>query len=223
MKQSGIHSAFGLSIFSHLLIIAVTFIIAKQSAVNRPVSPYTVTLVDSVIQTGSQAESSSEKTVSVDKDKKLDQQKKETAIRKSNDDNIVKDRIDAMYAKKKLERLVSLRRVVEIGSHKTEIKTDGTKSVVQGKGMHSTSITGDYYSMVIQKIRQQWIFPESADAELETVISIRISRDGRITIDRVEKSSGNPLFDRSAIRAITNSSPLPPPPQDMEVGVRFRP
>jgi len=77
--------------------------------------------------------------------------------------------------------------------------------------------------MVISKIRQHWIFPEAGNKDLLAIISIRIAKDGRIIVDKIEKSSGNPLFDRSALRAINSASPLPPPPEEIEIGVRFRP
>jgi len=40
---------------------------------------------------------------------------------------------------------------------------------------------------------------------------------------RIEKPSGNVLFDRSALRAIAKASPVTPPPYEMEIGVRFYP
>ncbi|MDP2753115.1 MAG: energy transducer TonB, partial [Nitrospirota bacterium] len=59
--------------------------------------------------------------------------------------------------------------------------------------------------------------------DLEAIISIKIKRDGAITAQRIEKSSGNTLFDRSAIKALAKASPLSPPPYEMEIGVRFYP
>ena len=58
---------------------------------------------------------------------------------------------------------------------------------------------------------------------LEAIISVKILKDGTVIVQRVEKSSGNTLFDRSAIRALAKASPLPPPPYEMEIGVRFYP
>jgi len=39
-----------------------------------------------------------------------------------------------------------------------------------------------------------------------------IDRDGSIRDARVESASGNGLYDRAALRAILESSPLPPLP-----------
>ena len=81
----------------------------------------------------------------------------------------------------------------------------------------------DYYARITKEIWQQWIFPETGDKNLEAIISIRIMRDGTVQVSRVEKSSGNSLFDKSALRAISKASPVTPPPHEMEIGVRFYP
>ena len=64
--------------------------------------------------------------------------------------------------------------------------------------------------------------------DLETIIAIRIARDGRIVDIQIEKTSGNLELDNSALRAITKANPFPPMPPDFEkdifeVGVRFSP
>jgi protein TonB len=43
-----------------------------------------------------------------------------------------------------------------------------------------------------------------------------IGRDGTVTGLKVEKSSGNALYDQAALRAITDATPLPPLPDDFK-------
>ena len=43
-----------------------------------------------------------------------------------------------------------------------------------------------------------------------------IRRDGKITGLAVEKTSGNPLYDQAAMRAITDATPFPPLPDDFK-------
>jgi colicin import membrane protein len=81
----------------------------------------------------------------------------------------------------------------------------------------------DYYAKIMGEIKQQWIWTGTGEKDLEAVISIKILRDGTTLIKRIEKSSGNDLFDRSAVKALTKANPLPPPPYEMEIGVRFYP
>jgi TonB family protein len=88
-----------------------------------------------------------------------------------------------------------------------------------------------YYNLLWQRIRSVWVLPEEAlggKKNLETIIAIRIARDGQIEDIQFEKKSGNPYLDESALRAIKKANPLPPLPSDIEgdkfdVGVRFTP
>jgi colicin import membrane protein len=88
-----------------------------------------------------------------------------------------------------------------------------------------------YYNMIWQRIRSVWVLPEEAlrgQKNLETIIAIRISRDGEIEDIQFEKKSGNAYLDESALRAIKKANPLPPLPPGFEgnkfdVGVRFTP
>jgi TonB family protein len=88
-----------------------------------------------------------------------------------------------------------------------------------------------YYNLIWQRIRSAWVLPEGVlggKKDLETIIAIRIAKDGRIEDIQFEKKSGNPHLDESALRAIKKANPLPPLPPGFEgdkfdVGVRFTP
>jgi len=88
-----------------------------------------------------------------------------------------------------------------------------------------------YYNLIWQRIRSVWVLPEEAlggKKNLETIVTIRIAKDGQIEDVQFEKKSGNPYLDESALRAIKKANPLPPLPPGMEgdkfdVGVRFTP
>ncbi len=88
-----------------------------------------------------------------------------------------------------------------------------------------------YYDLIWQRIRSVWVLPEEAlkgKKNLETIIAIRIAKDGQIEDIQFEKKSGNAYLDDSALRAIKKANPLPPLPSGMpedkfDVGVRFTP
>jgi len=147
--------------------------------------------------------------------------------KKESDTTIVKNRIGELKAIQKLERLAALRKIVDIGAEQSAVQSKNSSGAasrnnITGSGGSSAG-GSDYYSLVEGKIRQQWIYPEMLGAALQTVVLIRVAKDGGITIEKVEKGSGNQLFDRSVLRAITLASPLPPPLKEMEIGLRFRP
>ncbi|MCK5427602.1 MAG: TonB family protein [Thermodesulfovibrionia bacterium] len=129
------------------------------------------------------------------------------------------ERIRAISAlSKKREKSRTKLREIEIGKEKAPDMPAG------GVGIPGTG-TGDdtdyYYSIVSQKIWQHWFYAHSRSSGLEVIISIRIDKDGEVISQEIEKFSGDVLFDRSAIKAISKASPFPPPPEELEIGVRF--
>jgi TonB family protein len=87
-----------------------------------------------------------------------------------------------------------------------------------------------YYSLIWEKIRKGWVLPSMipGSEELETIIAIKIQKDGEIIAIDYEKRSKNPHFDESALRAIKKANPLPPIPPEyqggsLELGIRFHP
>ncbi|MEK6375645.1 MAG: energy transducer TonB [Acidobacteriota bacterium] len=87
-----------------------------------------------------------------------------------------------------------------------EIPVGGTGAVVEG----------DFpYTIYIERMRtligQHWYRPQAAPGIATTVYFV-IERDGTVRDARSESESGNGTFDRAALRAILESSPLPPLP-----------
>jgi TolA protein len=78
-----------------------------------------------------------------------------------------------------------------------------------------------YYQIISQKIWQHWFYSDVHASGLEVIISIKIDKQGRVVSKEIEKFSGDVLFDRSALMAIKKASPFPPPPKEMEIGIRF--
>ncbi len=75
---------------------------------------------------------------------------------------------------------------------------------------------GDAYLGLVQsKIGRRW-HPSAASTagrpSLEAVVSFRIGSRGQVLTPELFKSSGLSIFDRSALRAVMESNPLPPPP-----------
>lgn len=89
----------------------------------------------------------------------------------------------------------------------------------------------NYYNTVWHRIKEEWILPPSLleeSQDLETVIVIKVQRDGGIVERWFEKKSGSPMYDESAMRAIQKANPLPPFPEELEedfleIGIRFHP
>ncbi|HIJ60645.1 MAG TPA: TonB family protein [Nitrospirae bacterium] len=148
---------------------------------------------------------------------------KETVRRepaKKDDDKIVQDRISEMIAKKRIEKLVATRSNIDLASSSksSPIATNKRGSSTQGQSK------GDYLSLVRAKIMERWVYPETIDKDLEAIITIKIKKDGTVQLIGIEKSSGNRLFDRTALSAISSIQNLPSPPEGIEeLGIRFKP
>lgn len=228
-----IYHAFTFSVVIHIFLFITAFFLIKHSDTHKKVQPYIVSLVDDMkYSTAAPSDGLQDKAVKMP-EPKINQSptpSRQQAAQKAEksgkqDENIIKERIAALEAKKKIEKIVALRKVIDIEGQRNVAKGAPQKSSDKAApaGSISASAGSDYYSMIVKRIRQEWIFPENLDRNLEAIISIKIAKDGSIKIDKIEKSSGNPVFDRYALRAINKASPLPPPPHAMEVGVRFYP
>jgi TonB family protein len=89
-----------------------------------------------------------------------------------------------------------------------------------------------YYLRQIQsKISERWSPPRASAAGGErAVVMFEIGRDGQIKEPKLERESGNALYDQSALRAVVDASPFPPLPGEFKAsslrihfGFEFRP
>ena len=73
---------------------------------------------------------------------------------------------------------------------------------------------GWYRSAVTQALYARWQRPLVAGltARVEVRVGFQIQRDGSVRGLRIEQPSGVPILDRSALRAVSDASPLPPLP-----------
>jgi TonB family protein len=227
MRGPSLQKTTALSFVLHLTVFFMAFLILKQP--NHIISPppYIVSLVSpDVLNSINEAPDTSKESIAISNIPKKDIKeitKKEKDIKRitKKEEEMVEKRISAITTKKKIEQIVGLRRSIislkAIGNKRSS--NPQTTSIYTDKG----TMFDNYYSKITREIWQQWVFPYTGQKDIETIISIRILKDGTITAQRIEKSSGNALFDRSAIKAIAKASPLSPPPYEMEIGVRFYP
>ncbi len=219
MRGPSLQKTTALSFGLHLTVFLIAFLILKQP--NHIISPppYIVSLVSpDVLSRINEASDTSEESVTISNIPKND--KKEITKKEK---ETVEKRIDALAAKEKLKKLAEFRsRFLSLKA--SEFNRKGTsKTTANSQASRKSGLFDDYYSKITREIWQQWVFPDTGQKNFEAIISIRILKDGTITAQRIEKSSGNPIFDRSAIKALVKASPLSPPPYEMEIGIRFYP
>ncbi|HTT76753.1 MAG TPA: energy transducer TonB [Candidatus Binataceae bacterium] len=85
-----------------------------------------------------------------------------------------------------------------------------------GPGTGSAGIEQDtefllYYRDVQQKIKDSWSFV-GGNNDLTAIVTFGINPDGTLNGIKVNKTSDDPAFDESVIRAIKRAAPFLPPP-----------
>jgi len=223
MREPSLQKTTALSFALHISVLLIALVLLRQSNQFTMPSPYVVSLVSpevlKVKDTESRESLETSKTLR-DTSVTEDIPKQDMEKRNKKEEEKAEEMIAAIEAKKKVERLVKLRSVIslKVSGHDRKDSSETTLAHT-GEG----SLFDEYYTKIRREIWQQWAFPDTGQKDLEAIISIKIMKDGTISIQRIEKSSGNPFFDKSAIKAITKASPLPPPPYEMEIGVKFYP
>jgi TolA protein len=226
MRGPSLQKTTFLSFALHLSAFLIAFLVLKQSNKIIIPTPYIVNLVSSEVLTRVDNTTSGNKSkesvallhIPEKKAKEISKGKKIKELSKKR--KMVEDKISAIEAKKKVEKIARLHSIISLKAG-VDKHTDNSQTTSTSK--RNGTIFDEYFSKITREIWQQWVFPDTGQKDIEAIISIRILKDGTATVQRIEKSSGNALFDRSAIKALAKASPLSPPPYEMEVGVRFYP
>jgi colicin import membrane protein len=222
MREPALQKTALISLALHLIVFMITVLVLKQSNHIVMPSPYTVNLVSPDILNKNTTGKGKSDTVIQDTTESIAhtsiamKAKKDTA----KENQIIEEKITALAAKKRIEKMVKLRSVISLKAGAGDRSVQSTKtSSSHAKG----DLFDDYYQKITREIWQQWIYPDTRQKDIEAIVSVKILKDGTALVQKIEKSSGNALFDRSALKALAKASPLAPPPYEMEIGVRFYP
>ncbi|MCX7792944.1 MAG: TonB C-terminal domain-containing protein [Thermodesulfovibrionales bacterium] len=141
-------------------------------------------------------------------------------------DQIVEERLHAIRAKKRIEKIARLRTVITQEGNQSEYRGQKSESKERAESRNNLTVASsqsslsEYTAIIAKIIRTNWHYPEIARKGLTGTVIIYVGRDGVIkTIDF--KTSGDRLFDYSLKNALQRSSPLPPPPEELEIELRF--
>jgi len=128
-----------------------------------------------------------------------------------------------------------------VGGAQQEAATAGTGGAAGGVGVGVAHGGGGieatemqvYISIVLDRIAEAWFLPPLLEEQaikqgLLTIIDIRIDREGKVSLQATEQSSGNPVYDGFAVKAIqkiqvTSFPPLPEVYRGsyFEMGIKF--
>jgi colicin import membrane protein len=242
MRGPSLQRTAALSFALHISVLFLAVLTIRQSNHIAMPDAYTVNLVSpNVLPQIDKAENPStvQKTETRQKEEPAPASKiprkniKENTREDTKERESVEEKISLLAAKKRIEKQFGSRKVISLKAggeklmpaSKVNLSKGGPVKAVSSPGTKGGSSSDDYYSKVVDEIRQQWVWAsrDSGRKNIEAIVSIRILKDGTAVVQKVEKSSGNTLFDKSALRALAKASPLTPPPSEIEIGVRFYP
>jgi colicin import membrane protein len=81
-----------------------------------------------------------------------------------------------------------------------------------GEGESGGGIGDVYAAQIVMAVQPNWHWPAQAQGNLSVALYLKIDAVGRVLDVRVEESSGNSIFDSSAVSAVRVTQVLPPPP-----------
>lgn len=117
-----------------------------------------------------------------------------------------------------------IRRFRSLADIRKEMLGQLTNETNQGsvKGSQASITQGNkYYDIVRNYIMSFWSYPNLGKKSMLAVITFNVDMKGNISNIRIEKTSGDPIYDTQAKYAVIKSNPLPIPPYEMELGIRF--
>lgn len=219
MKEPSLQITAILSLVIHITFLFIALTIMKQANHFFVPSPYIVSLVSPEVEEAAVSEKGavvSEKAPPMSLPSEISKKTKSPNDTKQYAEN----RIAAIEATRRAKDIVRLRNIISIkGSGSLEEETETSQPAeVAGE----ETILNSYFDKIGKEIRQRWAFPEAWGKDIEAIISVTIMLNGSIKINRIEKSSGNLLFDGSVLKAIIKA-PVSPPPYEMEKSLRFTP
>ena len=82
----------------------------------------------------------------------------------------------------------------------------------QGDGPGGGGIYDVYAGLVMEAIQPNWSMPVFSNSNLTVQVRIKLDRNGNVLDCRIERGSGNNVFDASAVNAVQRTKQLPKPP-----------
>ena len=104
----------------------------------------------------------------------------------------------------------------------------GLAGIGEGGGGIVDPLLQKYHNDIHEKIKNSWRKPFNVKKGLETIVGVKIRRDGVVVDIEVVSRSGNRLFDESVMRAIRLGEPYPKIPagikdDPVDLGFIFNP
>ncbi|MGV8057192.1 MAG: energy transducer TonB [Smithellaceae bacterium] len=228
-KEPGFQKMILLSLIVHFIVITIIFVSVPTASRHLTFGPvYSVSLVSSNVVLSRNQESSLLKEIEKSGEAVSSViYKKE--INRSASTPVKKEEANKLNIEKAISAIKQREQAVSEPSSSSSRLSSGNRPARMASG-EITAKTNDYANFVSSRVHNNWSIPPELKprGNIETVIEIKIMRDGTLAYAGFEKRSGNRFYDDSAMKAVKKSSPFPPLPEGfsgsiMEIGIRFHP
>ena len=153
-------------------------------------------------------------------EKKQAQEKK----RKAEAERVAEDKRQVEAAKQEVAR-IEAEKQEKIAQEKRQRENEENLKIAAAQEAENARIARkasvDAAALIKRKVTQNWNRPGSVSGNMKCKIKIGLIPSGDVMSAAVVESSGNSLFDDSAVRAVYKASPLPVP-KDPNVFKQFR-
>lgn len=248
MSEETWYKMLAVSFALHILFVAAFSIPFKSTKRKIDLSSsYSVNLVGGVGDTGSSQKMAAEvKTIpgkpvpTVKENKPAPAKNKPIPIKKEDLVSLSKKKVPEKTGTTK-EELDQLQKKIQNLKRKIEY-LDVAKSARSGSATSGASgflgsgegggivdpLMQKYHMDVMEKIQEVWRKPALTKKDLQTLLTIKVRRDGMVVDITIDQASGNRTYDESIQRAIKAAEPLPRVPAGIredvvELGFRFHP
>jgi len=142
--------------------------------------------------------------------RKKEQAKKEELAKKAEQERKAEEikKVAKEAEKKRAAELAAKQRAEEEKQMQKKLAAE-EQALQSQEGERVTTEVGRYQALIMQKIRQNWSVQGSFRPNIQGKLRVRLAPGGAVIDVQVMKSSGDEVFDRSAINAAYRASPLP--------------
>ncbi|HMZ52002.1 MAG TPA: energy transducer TonB, partial [Candidatus Sumerlaeota bacterium] len=77
-------------------------------------------------------------------------------------------------------------------------------------------LSDNYAKEALARVARYFLVPPDKEKDIATIVSVTISRSGRLSNMRISKSCGSPDLDEIAMNALESTKNFPPFPDDFE-------
>ncbi|HEX2966441.1 MAG TPA: TonB family protein [Syntrophorhabdaceae bacterium] len=168
------------------------------------------------------------KPIPIKKEDLVSLSKKKVPEKKGTSDDDLQSLQEKIRNIKKRTDYVDVTRPAKPGATGSGSGGTGLAGIGEGGGGIVDPLLQKYHNDIQEKIKTAWRKPLNIKKGLETVVGVKIRRDGIVVDIEVVARSGNRLFDESVIRAIRSGEPYPKIPagikeEPVDLGFIFRP